>query len=135
MGVEKGFTAADYYTVKYFEQMQAQSYFWKVSHAKEVVEGFIEECKIRGKNYHVSVGGLDSITLLYFLRDMGVDCPAISVSSLEDRSIQRIHKELGVISLPSAMRSDGTRWTKAKVIQELGFPVLSKETALKISTL
>ncbi len=135
MGVEKGFTAADYYTVKHFEQMQTQSYFWKVTHAEEVVEGFIEECKIRGKNYHVSVGGLDSITLLYFLRDRGVDCPAISVSSLEDRSIQRIHKELGVISLPSAMRSDGTRWTKAKVIQELGFPVLSKETALKISTL
>lgn len=135
MGVEKGFTAADYYTVKHFEQMQAQNYFWKVAHAEDVVEGFIEECKIRGKNYHVSVGGLDSITLLYFLRDRGVDCPAISVSSLEDRSIQRIHKELGVISLPSAMRSDGTRWTKAKVLQELGFPVLSKETALKISTL
>lgn len=64
MGVEKGFTAADYYTVKHFEQMQVQSYFWKVTHAEEVIEGFIEECKIRGKNYHVSVGGLDSLLLL-----------------------------------------------------------------------
>lgn len=51
-------------------------------------------------NAHVSVGGLDSIVLLLFLRHIGIDVPAISVSALEDKSIQRIHRELGVISIP-----------------------------------
>ena len=37
-----------------------------------------------GHNVHVSVGGLDSITLLLFLRSIGLDdVPAISVSALE----------------------------------------------------
>ena len=96
---------------------------------------FVDECDKRGLNYHVSVGGLDSITLLLFLRSIGIDCPAISVSSLEDKSIQAVHKALGVICLKSAMREDGTRWTKAKIIQEFGFPVLSKEIASKIELL
>lgn len=33
------------------------------------------------------------------------------------------------------MREDGTRWTKAKILQEFGFPVLSKEIASKIELL
>lgn len=87
------------------------------------------------KNYHVSVGGLDSITLLVFLRSIGIDCPAISVSSLEDKSIQKIHKELGVIPLKSAKREDGKYWTKVSILQEFGFPVISKEVAAKIELL
>lgn len=48
----------------------------------------------------VSVGGLDSITLLIFLREYcGIHIPAVSVSSLEDSSIQKIHKQLGVKAL------------------------------------
>ena len=54
--------------------------------------------KTEGKCF-ISVGGLDSITLLVFLRRWGIDCPAVSVSSLEDKSIQRIHKALGVTAL------------------------------------
>ena len=61
--------------------------------------------------------------------------PAVSVSSLEDVSIQKIHKQIGVISLPPAVRTDGTRWNKQKLIQEFGFPVLSKEIARKIELL
>lgn len=61
--------------------------------------------------------------------------PAVSVSSLEDVSIQKIHKQIGVISLPPAVRADGTRWNKQKLIQEFGFPVLSKEIARKIELL
>ena len=35
-----------------------------------------------------------------------IDVPAVSVSSLEDVSIQKIHKQIGVISLPPAVRAD-----------------------------
>lgn len=107
-------------------------YEFKRTYAEIRAREFVAECDKRGLNYHVSVGGLDSITLLLFLRSIGIDCPAISVSSLEDKSIQAVHKALGVICLKSAMREDGTRWTKAKIIQEFGFPVLSKEIASKI---
>lgn len=77
---------------------------------------------------HVSVGGLDSITLLLFLRSIGIDVPAISVSVLEDKSIQRVHKELGVIQLKPLK-------SKVEVLREFGYPVLSKEIANKIALL
>lgn len=114
---------------------QKQSYWFKKRYAEIRALEFVRMCDEHGKNYHVSVGGLDSITLLLFLRSIGIDCPAISVSSLEDKSIQRIHKQLGVESLKPALKPDGTRWSKSKIIQELGFPVLSKEIAAKIETL
>lgn len=85
------------------------------------------ECGKRDLDCYVSVGGLDSITLFFFLKSIGIDVPAVSVSSLEDVSIQKIHKQIGVISLPPAVRTDGTRWNKQKLIQEFGFPVLSKD--------
>lgn len=40
-----------------------------------------------------------------------------------------------MISLRPALRDDGTRWTKQKLLQEFGFPVLSKEIARKIELL
>lgn len=88
-------------------------------------------------NFHVSVGGLDSITLLLFLRSIGIECPAISISILEDASIQRIHRELGVIQLYPVMKDKekNIRWSKPMILQEFGFPVLSKEIAGKIETL
>lgn len=110
-------------------------YEFKVNYAKVRAREFVRMCAEHDKEFHVSVGGLDSITLLVFLRSIGINCPAISVSSLEDKSIQKVHKELGVISLPSAMRSDGKRWNKADIIREFGFPVLSKEIAAKIELL
>lgn len=73
-------------------------------------------------------GGLDSITLLYFIRSLGYDIPAISVSGLEDKSIIKIHKEIGVQSLKPGK-------PKTEVLQEFGFPVLSKRIAGKIETL
>jgi hypothetical protein len=69
------------------------------------------------------------------MKSIGIDVPAVSVSSLEDVSIQKIHKQIGVISLPPAVRADGTRWNKQKLIQEFGFSVLSKEIARKIELL
>ncbi len=118
-----------------FMVKQKQPYWFKVKYAEIRAKEFVEMCDAHDKNYHVSVGGLDSITLLLFLRSLGIDCPAISVSSLEDKSIQKVHKALGVISLPSAKREDGKPWTKTQIIQEYGFPVISKEIAAKIETL
>ena len=114
---------------------QKQPYWFKKRYAEIRAREFVQMCNAHGKNYHVSVGGLDSITLLVFLRSIGIDCPAISVSSLEDKSIQKIHKELGVIPLKSAKREDGKSWTKVSILQEFGFPVISKEVAAKIELL
>lgn len=118
-----------------FMMKQALPYAAKVNYAKARAYDFVRMCGEHGKACHVSVGGLDSITLLLFLRSIGIDCPAISVSSLEDKSIQRVHRELGVISLPSARKSDGTTWKKPDIIREFGFPVISKEIAAKIEIL
>lgn len=114
---------------------EKQSYEFKVKYAELRAREFASECEERGLNYHVSVGGLDSITLYMFLKSIGIDAPGISVSYLEDTSIQKIHKQLGIERLKSALRSDGKRWTKVDIIQEFGFPVLSKEVASKIETL
>lgn len=107
----------------------------KVNYAMIRAREFVNECNNRELNYHVSVGGLDSITLFMFLKSIGIYAPAISVSSLEDKSIQKVHKMLGCECLKSASKADGTRWTKQAIIQEFGFPVLSKEIAAKIDML
>jgi hypothetical protein len=118
-----------------FQVKQKLPYEAKVNYARLRAYEFRDECERRGLNYHVSVGGLDSITLLLFLRSIGINCPAISVSYIEDKSIQRIHKQLGVIRLHSALKPDGKPWKKPEIIQQFGFPVLSKEVAAKISAL
>lgn len=110
-------------------------YEFKVRYATVRAREFVSECDKRGLNYHVSVGGLDSITLLLFLRSIGIDAPAISASLLEDKSIQAVHKQLGVETLRPLKREDGTYWTKSAVMKEFGFPVLSKEIAGKIELL
>lgn len=108
--------------------MQALPYEVKVKRAELRANEFISELDSRGLNAHVSVGGLDSIVLLLFLRSIGIDVPAISVSSLEDRSIQKIHKELGIISVKPGK-------SKVEVLNEVGFPVISKKIAGRIDTL
>lgn len=111
-----------------FMVKQKQPYEFKIRYAELRAREFVEECVKRGLNTHVSVGGLDSITLLMFLRSIGLDVPAISVSSLEDKSIQRVHDQLGIIKLKPLK-------SKTEVLKELGFPVLSKEIAGKIELL
>lgn len=97
-----------------FCAMQQRDYDFKVAHAEETAYKFLEHPQINGMAY-VAVGGLDSITLLCFLRSIGIELPAVSVSVLEDKSIQRVHKELGVTAL-KPLRS------KVNVIKELGWP-------------
>lgn len=120
-----------------FQVKMQMPYSFKVKYARIRAQEFLRECDARGLNVHVSVGGLDSITLLLFLRSIHINCPAISVSSLEDASIQRIHRQLGVISLLPSFRDreKGIRWNKRDIIREFGFPVLSKEIAGKIELL
>lgn len=117
-----------------FKVKQQQPYWFKKQYAAIRAREFYDHPDIAG-NCYVAVGGLDSITLYLFLHSIGIRAPGVSVSFLEDKSIQKVHKALGIICLPPALRSDGKPWSKAAVIREFGFPVLSKEIAGKISLL
>ncbi len=111
-----------------FTAMQNLPHEVKVRRAEQRAIEFKSEMDKRGKNCHISVGGLDSITLLLFLRSVGIDVPAISVSGLEDRSIQLIHKDLGIEKVNPYK-------SKVEVLNEVGFPVISKKIAGRIDTL
>lgn len=118
--------------IEQFRKNQQEEYSSKRSRAVNLAWEFYKNIDIDGQCY-VAVGGLDSIVLYLFLRSIGIDVPAVSVSSLEDKSIQKVHKSLGVISLKSATDENGKPYSKIKVIREFGWPVLSKEVAGKIS--
>ena len=111
--------------VEAFRANQAAPYAEKVSRAGNLAWEFYN--KLEGRCF-VSVGGLDSITLYLFLRKEGIDVPGVSVSSLEDKSIQRVHDALGIKKLLPLK-------SKIEVLREFGFPVISKEVAGKISLL
>ena len=113
--------------IMYFRAKQKESYEFKVRYAEIRAWEFYRNPEIAGDCY-VAVGGLDSITLLLFLRSIGINVPAVSVSSLEDKSIQSVHKQLGVEALKPIK-------SKVEVIREFGWPVLSKEIAGKIDLL
>ena len=110
-----------------FRVKQQMDYAFKIKYAETRAWEFFNHADIAGSCY-VAVGGLDSITLLLFLREIGIRVPAVSVSILEDRSIQEIHRQLGVQTLKPLK-------SKVQVIREFGWPVLSKEIAGKISLL
>lgn len=116
-----------------FRVKQSMPYEFKVNYARIRAWEFYNECGKRDLDCYVSVGGLDSITLFFFLKSIGIDVPAVSVSSLEDVSIQKIHKQIGVISLPPAVRTDGTRWNKQKLIQEFGFLYSPRKSPVKLN--
>lgn len=109
-------------------QKQSLPYEAKIKRATMLAHEFYDEMELRGLNAHVSVGGLDSIVLTVFLQSIGIDVPAVSVSMLEDRSNQEVHKALGITRLLPLK-------SKSKVINELGFPVISKRIAGKIDLL
>jgi hypothetical protein len=81
-------------------------------------------------NVCVSVGGLDSITLERFLnKHLRLGVQPVSVSVLEDKSIQAVHKQIPGMVYIRPYKS------KTQVIKEHGFPVISKEKARKIENL
>lgn len=111
--------------IERFKENQRAPYEEKVSRAYNLAWEFYHA--VDGQAY-VAVGGLDSITLYLFLRSIGINVPAVSASALEDKSIQRVHKALGVKALKPEK-------PKVSVIRDFGWPVLSKEIAGKISLL
>ena len=82
-----------------FMVKQQQSYEFKKKYAAIRAREFVGMCDEHDKNYHVSVGGLDSITLFLFLHSIGIYCPGVSASYLEDRGNQAVHKALGLYLL------------------------------------
>lgn len=108
--------------------MQKLPYDIKKKRAELRAKEFLSEMEDRDKNAHVSVGGLDSITLYIFLKMIGINVPGISVSALEDKSIQKVHKALGLTIIKSYK-------TKTQVLNDDGFPVISKRIAGKINLL
>lgn len=160
-----------------FRYMQEHyTYKQKIRHAENVARSYEEKCREMGMNCHVSVGGLDSITLHYFLEECGVHVPCVSCSTLEQKGVQAVHKRIAaemeaayparewyaghnaltqeeinciedadetereqaaLDACPTLPRMYYLKPLKPKtaVIQELGFPVLSKEIAGKISLL
>ena len=125
-------TKDNQYKMDMFKLKQKLPYEAKVEYAASRVREFYDH--LDGQVF-VSVGGLDSITLLVFVRSLHLDVPAVSVSSLEDRSIQKVHTQLGVERLKPTLREDGKPWRKVDVIRRFGYPVLSKEIAGKITLL
>lgn len=112
---------------KAFMELQTLPYEYKISFAKGKAQEFFDEMK--GQVF-CSVGGLDSITLLLFLREyVSSDIIGMSVSSLEDKSIQTVHKTLGNVVFLKPYK------TKVQVIKEHGYPVISKDKAGKIQLL
>ena len=114
--------------VKDFIAKMKQDYAFKKAYAARRAWEFYNHPDVAGMCY-VAVGGLDSITLFLFLRSIGIDVPGTSVSMLEDRSIQKVHKALGIRALRPANGPKDRPYTKIEVIREHGFPVLSKEIA------
>lgn len=111
-----------------FTALQRLPYETKIRRQTRRAWEFYNEMMSRDANCHVSVGGLDSITLYIWLKSIGIDVPAISISNVEDKSIQRVHRALGIEIVKSYK-------SKAQVINEVGFPVISKKIAGRIELL
>lgn len=112
---------------KKFMELQALPYdikrTWAICKAQEFYDHF------NGK-VACSVGGLDSMVLLTMIRKyVASDVVGVSVSTLEDKSIQKIHQQLPNMVLLKPYKS------MFQVIQDHGYPVISKEKASKIQML
>lgn len=99
----------------------------KVKHAIIRAREFYEQ--MQGDVY-VGVGGVDSITLLYFLRKhVNKNILGVTLSVLEDKSIQEVHQSLENMVFLKPLKS------KIQVLKEFGYPVISKSHASKIEHL
>lgn len=114
-------------TPQEFLQKMSLPYEAKVNHAYDKAWEFYNRL---GGDVFCSVGGLDSITLLTFLRKhVSSSIPGVSVSCLEDKSITAIHRTFDNFVLLKPLKN------KAQVIRDHGYPVISKEKASKIKNL
>ena len=126
--VQNAWRKAKQHLKQNFTILQEMDYEAKLYRQDGIAHSFLIECQKMGKNCHVSVGGLDSIVLYVWLKSIGINVPGITVSSLEDKGNQRVHKALGLEMIKSYK-------TKTQVLQECGFPVISKRIAGKINLL
>lgn len=113
---------------KNFTGLQELPYEEKIKRQKVIAWDFYDVMQNQGYNTHVSVGGLDSITLFIWLHSIGIHVPAISVSAVEDKGNQKVHRALGIEIVKSYK-------SKVEVLNECGFPVISKRIAGKIDML
>lgn len=111
-----------------FSELQDKPYEEKIERQTGIAWEFYREMQKRGCSCHVSVGGLDSITLFIWLHSIGIHIPAISVSGVEDKSIQKVHRALGIEIVKSYKN-------KTQILNDFGFPVISKRIAGKIDLL
>lgn len=111
-----------------FKVKMSMPYDFKVAYAETRINEFIKECGKRDLTPYVSVGGIDSITLLCFIRSLGYNIDAISVSSLEHKSVRAVHKQLNIIAVKPLK-------SKYHILKEIGYPVISKDVSQKIWTL
>lgn len=110
-----------------FRQKLSLPYEAKLVHAELRAREFYE--KMDG-NVFCSVGGLDSLTLLEFLRQrIDKNIEGVSVSCIEDKSIQDIHSKLDNFKILLPKKS------KVEIIKKHGFPIISKLCAGKIETI
>lgn len=104
----------------------------KIRHAEDVAKAFFEQCQERGYCCHLSVGGLDSITLHYFLEEIGIQIPCISCSSLEQKGVQAVHRQIQTEM--AEKYAEWEHWHGALTVSEIasiGDPVQrSREKAL-----
>lgn len=112
-----------------FAAIQALPHDEKIKMATVKARSFRDMAEAQGYDICVSIGGLDSLTLYYFLESIGVRAAPVSVSALEDKSIQRVHD-----TIPGLVKIKPYK-SKVQVLQEMGFPVISKAKAAKIANL
>jgi 3'-phosphoadenosine 5'-phosphosulfate sulfotransferase (PAPS reductase)/FAD synthetase len=113
--------------IKYFWGLTKLPFLDKLRHALDRCREFYEHEEGR---VFVSVGGIDSATLALFLwKHIDKDIPAVSISSIEAKSVQVMHRQLAergnfIFLKPTK--------TKVQVIKEFGYPILSKDIADRI---
>ncbi len=109
------------------QQRLSLPYEAKKEHAFKVAMEFHDY--FDGMTY-CSVGGIDSRTLLAFLRkNIDKNIPAVSVLSIECKSNQRLISDIENLIPVIPIKS------QVEVIREYGFPVGSKDIALAVSRL
>ena len=111
-----------------FQVKMKMPYEFKKAYAEIRVHEFIRECGKMEKGCIVSVGGLDSITLLCFIRHLGYDIDGVSISSIEDKTVRAVHKMLNVIDVKPLK-------SKYHIVREFGYPIFSKAISRKMQAL
>ena len=71
--------------IREFKKKQDLSYDEKLERQAKIAWSYYEQLQGMKLNAHVSVGGLDSITLYIWLLSIGIDVSAVSVNRTMDR--------------------------------------------------